>query len=59
MKFRIRKEDNLYFAEYKSWGRWWFVSGSFSKNIEDTRKACEEYKNRLVENNKDIEVFEL
>ena len=58
MKFRIRKEDGLYCAEYKNGFFWWYVKGSWSRNIEDARKACEEYKEKY-ENNKIVEVFEL
>ena len=50
MKFRIKKEDGLYFAEYKQGFFWWFLSGSVSKNIERTRKACEQFeKPKIVE----------
>ena len=59
MKFRIRKEDGLYCAEYKSGFSWWYVKGSWSRTIEEARKACEEYKNMTSENNKIVEVFEL
>lgn len=59
MKFRIRKEDGLYCAEYKKGFFWWYVKGSWSEDIEKTRKACEEYKDMVSENNKVVEVFEL
>lgn len=50
MKFRIKKEDGLYFAEYKQMFFWWFVSGSVSRNIETTRKACKEFERpKIVE----------
>ena len=50
MKFRIKKEDGLYFAEYKTLFVWWFVSGSVSKDIEKTREACRNFKRvRIIE----------
>jgi len=54
MKFRIKKEDGLYFAEYKWMFSWWFVSGSVSRNIEKTRESC-----RRFEKTKVIEKFKL
>ena len=50
MKFRIKKEDGLYFAEYKQGLFWWFLSGSVSKNIEITKRACEQFeKPKIIE----------
>lgn len=50
MKFRIKKEDGIYFAEYRWFFSWWFVSGSVSRNIEITRKACMEFERpKIVE----------
>ena len=50
MKFRIRKEDGLYLAEYKWMFSWWFISDSISKNIEKTREACRQFeKPKIVE----------
>ena len=50
MKFRIKKEDGLYFAEYKWKSSWWFISGSVSKDIEKTREACKKFeKPKIVE----------
>ena len=54
MKFRIKKEDGLYFAEYKWMFSWWFVSGSVSRNIEITKAAC-----GVFERPKIVEKFKL
>lgn len=45
MKFRIIKEDGWYRAEYRRMFMWWHVAGSYSRKLEETRKACEEFKN--------------
>ena len=58
MKFRIKKEDGLYFAEYKNKFCWWFVSDSVSKDIEKTREACKQFI-KTFEKNKIVERFEL
>lgn len=44
MKVRIKKEDGLYFAEYKWMFSWWFISGSVSRDIEKTREACRQFE---------------
>ena len=50
MKFRIRKEDGLYCAEYKWLFLWWFISGSWSADIEKTREACRQFeKPKIIE----------
>lgn len=50
MKFRIKKEDGMYYAEYKRIFWWHFVSDSASRNIENTREACRKFeKPRIVE----------
>lgn len=43
MNFRIKQEEGFYFAEYRYWGVWLFLKGSYSKNIEDTREACKRF----------------
>lgn len=58
MKFRIKKEDGLYFAEYKQGFFWWFISGSVSKEIERTREACKQFV-KTYEKTKIVEKFEL
>jgi hypothetical protein len=59
MKFRIKKEDGLYFAEYKEIFYWYYVSGSISRDIEKTRKACRRFKDERFEKKKIVENFEL
>lgn len=54
MKFRIKKEDGVYLAEYQRWFLWWFVSGSVSYDINKTREACKKF-----EPSKIIEKFKL
>ena len=54
MRFRIKKEDGLYLAEYKDRFLWWFVSGSVSKDIDKTREVCKQFvktyqRTRVVE----------
>ena len=54
MKFRIKKEDGQYFAEYKDKFGWRYVSGSVSSDIEKTREECRQFaktyeKPRIVE----------
>ena len=44
MKFRIKKEDGLYFGEYKRLLLWWFIPGSVSRRIEKTKRVCEEFE---------------
>lgn len=58
MKFRIKKEDGLYLAEYKRGFSWWFVVGSVSRDIEKTREACEQFI-KTFDKPKIIEKFEL
>lgn len=58
MKFRIKKEDGLYCAEYKKYFCWWYVSGSWSSSIERTREACKQFKSHKM-HNKIIETFVL
>lgn len=56
MKFRIIKEnDGLYFAEYKFLLFWYYVEGSSSFHIEETRRACRRFKS----NDKVVESFKL
>ena len=54
MKFRIKKENGLYLAEHKWMFMWWYIAGSISKDIEETREAC-----RRFERSKVVESFEL
>ena len=54
MKFRIRKENGLYFAEYKWMFLWLYIYGSISKDIEQTRKACMDFGQSKI-----VESFEL
>ena len=54
MKFRIKKENGIYFAEYKKWFFWWFVSDSVSYDINKTRDACKKFETTKI-----IERFEL
>ena len=59
MKFRIKKEDGFYIAEY--WCiwllSWFFVSDSVSKDIEKTREACMKFKQK--EDPDIVETFKL
>lgn len=59
MKFRIKKEDGIYFAERKSMFSWWHVSGSASRNIQQTRQACKDEVRRRSERAKIIEKFKI
>lgn len=44
MKFRIKKdEDNLYYAERKIIFFWWYVRGSYSLDIEETKAICVDF----------------
>ena len=54
MKFRIKKEDGLYFAEYKRFFFWWYIPGSVSRNIETARDACKNFERPKV-----VETFSL
>ena len=58
MKFRIKKEDGLYCAEYKKHFCWWYVSGSWSRSIEGAREACKQFKSYKA-HKKVIETFVL
>ena len=58
MKFRIKKEDGLYLAEYKDKFLWWFVTDSVSKDIEKTKAACEKFV-KTFERTKIVEKFKL
>lgn len=54
MKFRIKKEDGLYLAEYKMFFSWWFVPNSVSRDIKKTREACMNFEKPKI-----VEVFKL
>ncbi len=58
MRFRIKKEDGLYLAEYKDRFLWWFVSGSVSKDIDKTREACKQFV-KTYERTRVVEKFKL
>ena len=58
MKFRIKKEDGLYLAEYKKKFFWLYVRGSVSRNIEGTRAVCKQFA-ETYERNRIVETFEL
>lgn len=58
MKFRIKKEDELYCAEYKKYFCWWYVSGSWSRSIETTKETCRKFvKQQKEHRTKVIETF--
>lgn len=63
MKFRIIKEsDGFYIAEYKEIFLWWYVDGSASRDIEETRDTCRQFYKKFFEKEEDgviVESFEL
>jgi len=48
MKFRIKKEDGVYIAEYKRFFFWLYIPGSASRYIQTTRDVCKNFERPTV-----------